>query len=242
MMKNTILAVCVLAGTAVAQPGDPQPPVETPPPPPPIEQPPQPPQPPHPQPRVEQPPPPVVAEPPPLVRPAGFSLGIGVGYRFPTSLQTPNITSVRFRLAGGITVEPSVVFATTSHSEDTGTAQTSRASEAGVGVLGRFPLISHRRTDLELLGGVAFDYLGQDPDDQNSDDVTTNTTVTVSYGLAVGLWLTPHVQASLSATNGLVSFAKKREEMGAGSVRVTNDTTFGLIFDPTVAFMIHLFN
>ncbi len=239
MTIRTILAVCLLTGTAFAQPVDqvpppveqpPQPPIETPPPPPP----------PHPHPRMEEPVAPVAE--PVVDRPSGFSLGIGVGYRFPTSLQTPNITSVRFRLANGLTIEPTLVLASTSHSVDTGSAQTRQASEVGLGALARFPVVSHKRTELEILGGVGFDYLGEDPDDQNTDDVTTTTTVTARYGVAVGFWLTPHVQVSLSAQNSLVSFAKKREEMGAGSVLVTNDTTFGLIFDPTVAFMIHLYN
>ena len=34
-----------------------------------------------------------------------FSIGIGLGYRFPTSLQTPNVTSARFRLGSGLTFE-----------------------------------------------------------------------------------------------------------------------------------------
>ena len=239
-MKKMFLAVCVLAGTAAAQPGDPQPPADQPTTP--VDQPPQPPQPPHSQPRVDQPPLPAIVEPPAPDRPTGFSLGIGVGYRIPTSLSTPNITSVRVRLAGGITVEPTLVFASTSHASDNGTAQTRVASEAGVSVLGRFPLVTRKRTELELLGGVGFDYLGEDPDDLNSDDVTTTTTIAARYGVSVGFWITPHVQASLSASNSLVSFAKKREEMGLGSVLVTTDTTFGLIFDPTVAFMVHLYN
>jgi hypothetical protein len=240
MTMKTILAVCLFAGTAFAQAGEPQPPVEQPQPP--IEQPPQPPQPPHLVPRVIEPTPPVVGPAPSSDRPSGFALGIGVGYRIPASLQTPNITSVRFRLAGGTTLEPTLVFANTSHSTDTGSAQTTEASEAGVALLARFPLVAHKRTELQLLGGIGFDYLGEDPDNANSDDVTTTTTVSARYGVAVGFWLTQHVEASLSATNGLVSFSKKRQEMGLGSVLVTNDTTFGLIFDPTVAFMVHLYN
>lgn len=237
MTMKTILAICLLAGTAFAQPGEPQPPVEQPQPP--IDPPPQPP---HPQPRVEPPPPPIVEQAPPADRPTGFSLGIGVGYRIPASLQTPNITSVRVRLAGGTTLEPTLVFASTSHSSDTGSAQTKQASEAGIGLLARFPLVTHKRTELQLLGGIGFDYLGEDPDNQTSDDVTATTTVSARYGVAVGFWITPHVEASLSATNSLVSLSKKRQEMGLGSVLVTSDTTFGLIFDPTVAFMIHLYN
>lgn len=241
MTMKTILAVCLLAGTALAQqPGDPQPPVDQPPP---VDLPPQPPQPPHPQPQVRVvPPAPVVVEPPAPVRPDGFSVGIGVGYRFATSLTTPNITSVRFRIASGITFEPTLVLASSSHTSDNGTEQTREASEVGLGVLGRFPIMKRTRTELEFLGGVAFDYLGEDPDNVNSDDVTTTTTIGARYGVAVGVWITPHLQVSASATNSLLTFAKKREEMGLGSVLVTHDTTFGLIFDPTVALMVHLYN
>src|SRR5688572_20458185 len=36
-------------------------------------------------------------------RPDGMAMGLGVGYMLPTSLQTPNITSFRLRLGGGLT-------------------------------------------------------------------------------------------------------------------------------------------
>lgn len=239
-MKKSILAVCALAGTAFAQPVDAPPPVEQPPQPP-VEQPPQPPQPPPP------PPPHKDAAPAPaadvgLVRPDGLSIAIGAGYRFPTSLTTPNITSVRLRLPSGLTFEPTLVFASTSHTVDNGSSQSRVASEAGVSLLARFPLIQKKRTDLEILGGAGFDYLGEDPDDQNTDDVTATTSLSLRYGLGVGYWITPHVHVSMSATNSLVTYTKKREEMGIGAVLVTMDTTFGLIFNPTVAFMIHLYN
>jgi hypothetical protein len=189
-----------------------------------------------------EPPPPVVEPAPESLRASGFSLGIGVGYRLPTSLQTPNITSVRVRLARGLTFEPTVVFDSSTHSTDTGTAQSTVTSEAGAALVARFPLVARKRTELQLLARIGVDYLGEDPDDQNSDDVTTTTTINAGYGVAVGYWITPHIEVSVNATNGLISFAKKRQEMGLGSVLVTTDTTFGLIFDPTVAFMIHLYN
>ncbi len=180
--------------------------------------------------------------PPKLSFAPALSIAIGAGYRFPTSLTTPNITSVRLRLPSGLTFEPALVFASSSHTVDNGSAVSRVASEAGVSVLARFPLVQKKRTDLELLGGAGFDYLGEDPDDQNSDDVTTTTSLSLRYGVGVGYWITPHVHASMSATNSLVTYTKKREEMGAGSVLVTMDTTVGLIFNPTVAFMIHLYN
>ncbi len=175
-------------------------------------------------------------------RPTGFSIGVGVGYRFPTSLSTPNVSSVRIRLAGGITFEPTLVFATNSHSVDVGSPMTQSATEIGIGALARFPLVRHRRTELELLAALDVDSLSQDPDDENSDDVRTLTTTTLRYGIAVGTWITPHLQVSLSATNGLVSYTKNREEQGLGSVTITSDTTIGLIFDPTVTLMVHLYN
>jgi hypothetical protein len=188
--------------------------------------------------REDPPPPPTVAE----RRPAGFSLGIGVGYRFPTSLQTPNSSSVRLRLASGVTIEPSVVFATTSHTTDMGTPDTDTATQFGAGATVRFPLVQRGKMDLEFLAGVDLDNVSIDPDDENPDDVRSTTTARLLYGVAVGAWITPHFQASLSATNGLLSYTKLREEQGFDAVTITSDTTIGLIFDPTVTFMLHLFN
>ncbi len=175
-------------------------------------------------------------------RPEGFALGIGVGYRFPTSLTTPNTSSVRFRFPSGLTLEPTVVFATTSHSEDMGTARTVKNTQLGVGALARFPLVRRGRTDLELLAAVDVDNLSTDPDADQADDVRSVTTASIRYGVAVGAWITPSLQASMSATNGLLTFVKDRQEQGLDTVTITTDTTFGVIFDPTVVFMLHLYN
>jgi hypothetical protein len=175
-------------------------------------------------------------------RPEGFAIGIGVGYRFPTSLSTPNAASVRFRLPSGLTFEPSVVLASTSHTVDTGTPMGGTSTELGVGALARFSLVAHRRTDLELLAAFNVDRLNTDPNDDQPDDNTTITATTVSYGVAVGWWITQHLQISLSATNPIVSYQHQREENGFDFVTVTNSTTFGAIFNPTVTAMIHLYN
>ena len=55
-------------------------------------------------------PPAAEMQPPEPKRPQAFAVGIGIGYDFPTDLQQPNITSVRFRLPSGLTLEPRVVF------------------------------------------------------------------------------------------------------------------------------------
>jgi hypothetical protein len=236
----------LVGGTAFAQPDpnqlpapDGQPPVPQP-----VPQP-------QPQPTPPQPPqPPVITSTPapstegtatPL-RPEGFALGIGIGYRFPTSLTVPNAASVRFRLPSGLTFEPTVILASSSQSEDTGMAVGRGATEVAIGAVARFPLVGHRRTDLEFLGAFNVDRLNTDPSDQVSDDNTTVTTTTLSYGLAVGLWITQHLQVTLSATNPLVNYVYEREEQGIDVLTIRSTTTFGLVFDPTVTAMIHLYN
>ncbi len=249
MIRARLLVACALAsspafaqvgtqapGDAPVAPIDPVPPEPPPPAPPPT--PPQPPQPPVLTPQVTQP----AEAAPDSKRPDGFSIGIGVGYRFPTSLSIPNAASVRFRLPSGITFEPSVVLASSSQEVDVGMSTGGSATEVGVGAVARFSLVGRRRTDLELLATANVDRVNVDPSDQNPDDNTTTSSVSLGYGLAVGLWITQNLQVSLSATNALVNYVHEREEMGFDFVQVTNTTTFGLIFDPTVTLMVHLYN
>lgn len=243
-MKTRMLvaALCLaVGGTAVAQPAPSEPP--------PPDQPPNP----TPTPTPAPTPTPVpVAQPqpqpmPPMQppaddgpRPGEFSIGIGVGYIFPTSLETPNVASVRFRLPTGLTFEPRVRLASTTDTVDTGTAVDNKTTELGIGTVVRYPLMLHGKVDLELLGLLDFDSVKQDPD--GDDNNTTTSTVAVAYGLAVTSWITRHWQLSFSCTNPVVSFVKVREEMGPMNVLVTSETTLGAIFDPTVFVMVHLYH
>jgi hypothetical protein len=195
------------------------------------------------------PPPPVVPPPPPAPepqpaatghRPTALSFGIGFGYQFPTSLQTPNLTSVRLRLASGLTFEPRLVLASSSQDVDTGPSVKNEASELGLGALARYPLAGRGRVDLELLGGLDLNRQSTNPDSDDTD--LSITTFTAVYGVAVGAWITPHWQVSLSAVNPLISNVRRDEEMGPGTSTVTTTRTVGLIFDPTVALMVHLYH
>jgi hypothetical protein len=204
-----------------------------------------------PQPPPPQPPPPPVQPPPRHVeepvmappdtgRPSEFSMGIGLGYQLPTSLETPNVTSVRFRLPTGLTFEPQLVFASNSQTTDVGTATTNSQTEIGLGTVVRYPLVAHGHVDLELLGAFNIDTLKNDP--EGTDDVTTVTTSTLQYGFAVTSWINRHWQISLSASNPIVAYTKNRQEQGPMSVVVNTNTTIGLIFDPTVTLMVHLYH
>jgi len=234
----SLLLVIGTAGVAFAQPAPDQPPPPAPDP--------------TPTPVVTAPPsqPPVVVDPGPhhmdmgmgTERPEEFSIAIGLGYLLPTSLETPNITSVRFRLPTGLTFEPRVVFANSTTDVDNGTTTvTAKDTEFGIGSLVRFPLIKHGRVDFELLGALDFDTVKHDPDTDNDGDATTTTTLTLSWGVAVNYWISHHWAFSLSATNPLVSYQKVTQEMIPADV-VTSTTSFGLEFTPTVFMMVHLYN
>ena len=173
-------------------------------------------------------------------RPNELSLAIGFGYMLPTSLQTPNIASVRLRLPSGFTFEPQLVLASSSHNVDTGPTMQDDSSEVGIGALARLPVVRHGRVDLEILGGLNLDKASTRPNMSDMD--VTITTVTATYGLAVTSWINRHWQISLSALNPMVTSIRRDEEMGPGTLTVTTDQTFGLIFDPRVTVMVHLYH
>lgn len=183
---------------------------------------------------------PMRQEPADTGRPAELAFGIGIGYVFPTSLETPNTTSVRLRLPSGLTFEPQVVFSTSSTDTDTGTSTTSKQNEVTVGSLARYPFLVHNKVDFELLGSAAISHLTNDPD--GADNTQTTTTVAIGYGIGLAYWLTSHWNFSLTAANPLISYSRTHQEMAAGLATTNKTTTVGVVFDPTVTLMIHLYN
>jgi hypothetical protein len=227
-----------MAGAAAAQPGPPQPP-PTGPVGPPLA----------PVPEPTPPPAPVPISVPATIpeqphvetgRPAGLAIGIGIGYVFPTSLQTPNTTSVRLRLASGLTFEPQLVFAASSTDVDTGTTMTTKQNEVTLGSLVRYPLKVQHKIDLELIGSAAISNRVVNPEGDSNNRTTTS--LGVGYGVALAYWLSPHWNLSFTASNPLVSYTRTRQETAADVVTVNKSTTVGLVFEPQVALMMHLYN
>ena len=219
------LAVPLTAGLAAAQPPPGQPAPGGPPPPPMAE---------------PAPPPHAAPEPADTGRPTDLAIAIGLGYSFPTSLQTPNTTSVRLRLPSGLTFEPVLVLATSSSDVDTVMTVTNKQSELTLGSLVHVPLRAHRNVDLELLGNAQVSTSTVDPNGDNNN--RTITTFSLGYGVGVAYWISPHWNLSLAATNPLVSYVRTRQETGPTTATVNKTTTLGLVFDPQVALMIHLYN
>jgi hypothetical protein len=236
-----LLATLALAAAAQAQP-IPQPVPE---PAPPAEPEPAPVEPPAPAPQQSQPSEP--ADPPEATvdaaaspnRPEGMSVGIGVGYSVPAQLLEPNLASVRFRFPSGLTIEPTVVLATSRATTEIGPNETeTEASEATFATNLRFPLAGRGKIDLVLIGGAGISYQKQSPDGPDND--TTTTTFALAWGLGLDYWPKQSWCLSASATNPLFTFTRTRQEMAPLDQKTTS-LAFGAIFDPGVFVMLHMF-
>lgn len=173
-------------------------------------------------------------------RPEGFSIGLGLGYGLPTSLETPNRTSARFRLASGLTIEPLVSIANTSQKMDTAAMETEdKTTEFGLAALVRYPVISRGHVDLEALGAAGFTTTKDNP--EGDFNTRTTNTFALSWGVGIGYWLSQHWQLSMSVTNPLIEYTQTKQAMGPDMSNTTSTTTVGVIFVPQVVAMIHLY-
>jgi hypothetical protein len=183
--------------------------------------------------------PPAVAE-PRATRPEALSIGIGVGYRFPTELNLPNVTSVRFRLPSGLTFEPQLTFARQSTSTDDGiTEEDDLVAEVGVAVEVRVPFRAHRKVDFVLLGAAGIDNVTDNPEGDNNSQTTR--TIGLGYGVGLDYWINDQWNLSFSARNPILTNTSSSREIGPGAPEVSQSvTTIGLVWDPTVTVMLHL--
>lgn len=181
-------------------------------------------------------------------RPDGFAIALGLGYALPTSLQTPNITSARIRLASGFEIEPAVRIANESTSEETEVPPpgmdmetTNKHTVLSVLALGRLTLIKRGRADFNVLASLGF------TTDKNNPDGDFNTTTTNSFGLGwgigVGYWFSPHWQLSMNVLNDLVTYSSTKVGAGIDDASMTTSSTeIGVTFAPQVFMMLHLYN
>lgn len=235
----SLVLLALAAGSAAAQPPAPEPvggmPADPPATPPPVTT--TPAEPPHP-PRPEDAGPKQEAEAPTTGRPEGIAFGIGVGYTFPTMGNLPNTTSVRMRLASGLTFEPIVVLGNETSKQDPGSSKDS-TTQLSIAALARIPVVRHGKVELEILAGAGFGTRKTNPD--GADNNTTTSNLGFSWGLAVSYWINRHWNLTFSARNDLLSIVKSTREMAAGDVE-SSTTTIQAEFAPVVSAMIHLYN
>ncbi|MBV8756231.1 MAG: hypothetical protein JO257_03080 [Deltaproteobacteria bacterium] len=230
-----MLGVCRLAaaqGDPPPSPGEPAPPPEpTPPPAPPAPPPP--------------PAPPAVIHqdaPPAEGRPEGTAFGIGIGYTLPTSLETPNTASLRLRFASGLTLEPRVALANSSQStKTTGNPDTNDSTSELLleGAL-RKAFIKRGRYEFEGIGGARLDVTKDDP--QGDNNTITTSDISLFWGVGVGAWITSHWQFTFTIENPLISLSSTKRETAAGMSTTNSTTNIGVVFNPNVVMMIHLYN
>lgn len=172
-------------------------------------------------------------------RPEGMSVGIGVGYSVPAQILEPNLGSVRFRFPSGLTVEPTIVLATSRSTVEVGPAETeTEASEATFATNLRLPVAGRGKIDLVLIGGAGLSYEKQSPDGPDND--TTTATFALAWGLGLDYWPKQSWCLSASATNPLFTFTRTRQEMTPQDQKTTT-LAFGAIFDPGIFVMLHMF-
>ena len=179
-------------------------------------------------------------------RPNELAFAIGLGYERPQGgtfdLQQPNIASARLRLASGLTFEPTVTISNATLNTNDGMGNTTQESisELGLGTLVRYPVIHHRRVDFEIVGSFNFDVSKDDP--PGDFNTKTDTTLTLGWGIGIGYWLSRHWQISATATNPLVTYTSTSQDVSQTATMSMSNTTISITFEPTIAFMLHLYN
>lgn len=172
-------------------------------------------------------------------RPGGTAVGMGAGWDLPTAVDNLNTAGVRLRLISGLTFEPRVELARASTTVDfgAGDAETSTTSLALVTTV-RVPLASSGPLDFIILGGGGASYSSTDP--EGDDNAESDTVFFLLWGLSVEYWIGPRWCFSMTATNPFLSLSKSKEEM-PGDDASTSTTAIGIIFDPDIVAMFHLF-
>jgi Outer membrane protein beta-barrel domain len=245
--KSLVLALIAAGGVASAQPGPPPQPQ-----PPPMDttttttttvtEPALPPQP-EPQPMAQpQPQPTVQMEVQEDVRPVGISVALGIGYSTPMALDMPNISTLRLRLASGLTFEPALRISNTSSDQEAGGLEESdKLTQFGLGALMRLPIVTHNKVDLEFLGTAGFANSKSNP--EGDYNATTSTSLSLGYGVGIAYWINRHWNFTMSVTNPLVEYRTTKVQAGVpGMTAKSSDTTIGIIFVPDVFMMFHLYN
>jgi len=171
--------------------------------------------------------------------PTVFTIGIGFGYTLPADIDQPNTTSVRFRLASGLTFEPTLILSTSQSTDDNGTDETKDALNT-VGLMStvRYPLISRGPFDFIIGGGAGLQFTTQDPD--GSDNNSSFSTIFLTWGIAIDYWLSHNWSFSMSAFNPLISYSSSEQEFGTNTA-TQSETSIGAVFDPTIFAMLHMF-
>ena len=165
------------------------------------------------------------------------TFGLGAGWTFPGSeIWMPSTIAARFRLASGITLEPSVTILLDGRSTDTGaTTVDSNELTISVGTQLRVPLMSLGPLDFLFLGTASLSY-GREFDPGDTHDIG----FTLGYGLGLEFWFSKRWSLGLDATNSIVAITWSQDSSGATDQSNT-DYRVGAVWDPALRILTTLY-
>lgn len=174
---------------------------------------------------------------PATARPEGMSIGMGISYLLGgAELDRPDGASVRFRLDGGLTLEPFIRLATHGQSQQDDDIKNAQ-NEVVLGSNVRLPLASRGKVDLIAQVGAGLSYFGNDPD--GDDNNSSTLAFAIDYGLGVEYWINHNWVLSFTARNPFVNYVSRSVEVSDDFTET--DTDIGLIWDPGMDAALHLF-
>lgn len=174
---------------------------------------------------------------PATARPEGMSIGLGLSYALGAAeLHRPDGASARFRMDGGLTLEPFVRLETRSQSVMDGDVKNGQ-NEFAVGSNLRLPLAGRGKVDFIAQIGAGLNYIGDDPD--GDDNNSGNFRFAIDYGLGVEYWVNHNWCISFTARNPFLSYESRTQEVSSDVTET--DTEIGIIWDPGIDAALHLF-
>ena len=184
---------------------------------------------------------PAAAPAPPPPRRDRVSLGLGLGFasnRFSDGF-APNTASARIRLGRSITLEPLITATVGSATRLVGGLETDYdVSAVDVELTVRVPIQRRGRVGLSVVGGGSASRYRSTG--SGSDDDTRTDRAAVVWGLGLDYALGPHWSLSMTALNPLLRRSRDRFESPEGATGF-DELTYGVVFDPLINGMIHVY-
>lgn len=168
------------------------------------------------------------------------SFGLGFGWTFPSlggDIWTPSTIAARFRLTGGLAIEPNLTIRASGSGDNEDATDDPRAMQIGVGTMVRVPVASAGPIDFLVLGMVGFNTnLDLEPGDSRS------LSLNVGYGLGLELWISKRFSVGMDATNSLASVTwSSTDNPITGETDKATSWAVGVVWNPQLRVLATLY-
>jgi hypothetical protein len=175
-------------------------------------------------------------------RPTPMALGLGLGYLVNGSidLMKPTVSSARLVLTDRIVLEPLLILSYQSTSNEVGMATVdTSATTVGFGTQLRYLLASRGPLDLAGIGSGVFTH--QSGSNSVGDVHTSVQSFDLAWGVGISWWFHSTWSLSLDATNPILSWDRNSNDNGPAPDQSTSTFFFGVVWNPQLMLMTHLF-